>query len=114
MGRLHVVERHIDGPEPVQRTLLLDDEPVAVAFIDPRKQEVTLVWVIEHGTSLGNILDVFFFTFLARETHHRLRRNGFRQDHPAAEDLPGTGTRAKRLDRPHAAAPYCRLVDGQA
>ncbi|KAF1858564.1 hypothetical protein Lal_00015083, partial [Lupinus albus] len=50
----------------------------------------------------------------AQPGRDRVRRNRLGQDDAAAEDLPGTGPRRKGHDRPHAAAPHRRVVDGEA
>ena len=42
---------------------------------------------------------------------HRLRRDRFRQDDAAAQDLPRTRSRRHRPHRPHAAAPHRRALD---
>jgi hypothetical protein len=42
-----------------------------------------------------------------------LRRDRLGQDHAAAEDLPGTGARRARPDRPHPAAPHRRPRHGE-
>jgi hypothetical protein len=64
MSRLEVVERATGGLESVERTLLLDEQPIAVAFVDTQNDEVTLVWITAQGVELPNVLENFFFSFL--------------------------------------------------
>jgi hypothetical protein len=66
MYNLTVAQRDIEGPETIERTLLLDDKPIAVAFIDPEQIEGTLVWALAEETSLISIIDGFISDYLSK------------------------------------------------
>ena len=70
MYNLRIVQREIEGPESVERTLLLDEEPIAVAFIDPEQREATLVWPTDEEITLRNVIDSFFENYIRKSSFY--------------------------------------------
>lgn len=68
MYNLKVVKRDIEGPEPIERTLLLNDEPIAVAFIDPAQSEATLVWPTAEEVRLTAVIDSYLADYLGQHS----------------------------------------------
>ncbi|WDD98821.1 hypothetical protein [Thalassomonas actiniarum] len=71
MHKLKFDEREVDAPEPIERILFVDSIPVADLFIDPSIKECTLAWPIAKGTTLQDILRVYFSGFLPSHNRHQ-------------------------------------------
>lgn len=61
-----VEERTIDGPKPIERTLYLNSEAIAVAYVDSPETEATLAWPLLPSTKLEDVLDCYLTDFLPR------------------------------------------------
>ena len=61
---LDVEERAFDGPEPIERILYLNSEPLAVAYLDKPETEVTLAWPLMPDVRLEHVLDYYLTDFL--------------------------------------------------
>ncbi len=68
MYNLTVAQREIEGPEPIERTLLLNEEPIAVAFIDPEQTEATLVWPAADDVRLTDVIDSYLTDYLGQRS----------------------------------------------
>jgi len=56
---LHGVERRIEGPEPIERTLYLNSDLIAVAYLNSPPTEATLAWPLSSNAPLDEILDCY-------------------------------------------------------
>jgi hypothetical protein len=65
MFDLNVVEREIDGPEPIERKLQLGHETIAVVYIDPEKPEGTLVWPLARWEGLEDVVHSYVSDYLS-------------------------------------------------
>jgi hypothetical protein len=63
----YVEEHMIDGPEPIERTLYLNREPLAVAYLDSPETEATLAWPLSSNVQLADILDRYLTDFLPQQ-----------------------------------------------
>ena len=63
---LNVEEREVDGPEPVERILYFNSDPLAVAYLDKPQTEATLAWPLVYGAPLRPVLDRYLLDFLPR------------------------------------------------
>jgi hypothetical protein len=64
--RVHQEEREVEGPEPIERTLFLDSQPIAVAYLSRQGTECTMAWPLNVETRLESVLDSYLLEFLPR------------------------------------------------
>jgi hypothetical protein len=97
---LKAEDQATEGPEPIERTLLVDSMRVAVAFIDSDQNEFTLVWPLMEQVSLHDIVAAYltdFATHLSQSTSFTIEY--WIGDQYYSEDLSSDSTAAIIIDR---------------